>query len=179
ENADIRVSAALSLGLIKRQGVSDSLVLLLADTDDAVRAAAVKALGELGDKTTVHQLVNLLSDHNGFVVTSTMESLSRIGGETARNALVEMLSRGVESPTSHDKEIKRTAIKSLAPFNDIEGIILPYLNDSDWATRMASIEVLGARVSVRGGNVRVELEKLLDKEEDPVVRKAVEECLDD
>jgi len=26
--------------------------------------------------------------------------------------------------------------------------------------------------------VRVELEKLLDKEEDPVVRKAVEECLD-
>ncbi|GFP22494.1 hypothetical protein HKBW3S06_01722, partial [Candidatus Hakubella thermalkaliphila] len=82
----------------------------------------VKALGELGDKTTVHQLVNLLSDNNGFVVTSTMESLSRIGGETARNALVEMLS-------SNDKEIRRTAIKSLAPFNDIEGIIMPYLND--------------------------------------------------
>ena len=171
EDADIRVSAALSLGSIKRQGASDSLVLLLADTDDAVRAAAVKALGELGDKTKVRQLVKLLSDHNGFVVTSTMESLSRIGGETARSALVEMIS-------SHDKEIRRTAIKSLAPFNDIEGIIMPYLSDSDWATRLASVEVLSVRVSGRGGSVRVELEKLLDKEEDPIVRKAVEECLD-
>ncbi|MCX5718239.1 MAG: HEAT repeat domain-containing protein, partial [Nitrospirae bacterium] len=168
ENADIRISAALSLGLIKRQGVSESLLLLLADPDDAVKAAAVKALGELGDKTTVQQLVNLLSAPNGFVVTSTMEALSRIGGETARNALVEMLS-------SHDKEIKRTAIKALAPFNNIEGIIMPYLNDPDWAARMASVEVLGSSSS---GSVRIALEKLLDKEEDPVVRKAVEECLD-
>ena len=171
ENADIRVSAALSLGLIKGKGVSESLLILLTDPDDAVRAAAVKALGELGDKATVRQLIKLLSDPNGFVVTTAIESLSRIGGETARDALVEMLS-------SHDKEIRRTAIKSLAPFNDIEGIILPYLNDSDWATRMAAVEVLSARVSAAGGSVRVELEKLLDKEEDPVVRKAVEECLD-
>jgi len=172
ENASIRVSAALSLGLIKRPGVSDSLVLLLADTDDAVRAAAVKALGELGDKSTVHQLISLLSDHNGFVVTSTMESLSRIGGETAKNALAGMLS-------SHDKEIKRTAIKALAPFSNIEGIIMPYLNDPDWAARMASVEVLGARLAGGStGSLRIELERLLDKEEDPVVRKAVEECLD-
>ncbi|MDP2279276.1 MAG: HEAT repeat domain-containing protein, partial [Nitrospirota bacterium] len=171
ENADIRVSAALSLGLIKGKGVSESLLILLTDPDDAVRAAAVKALGELGDKTTVRQLIKLLSDPNGFVVTTAIESLSRIGGETARGALVEMLS-------SHDKEIRRTAIKALAPFSDIEGIIMPYLNDPDWAARMASVEVLGARVSARGGSVRVELEKLLDKEEDPIVRKAVEECLD-
>jgi hypothetical protein len=33
-------------------------------------------------------------------------------------------------------------------------------------------------MSDRSGSVRVELEKLLDKEEDPVVKKAVEECLD-
>ncbi len=171
ENADIRVSAALSLGLIKREGISESLVLLLTDTDDAVRAAAVKALGELGDKTTVRQLIKLLSDRSGFVVTTAIESLSRIGGETARNALVEMLS-------SHDNEIKRTAIKALAPFNDVESIILPYLNDPDWAIRMAAVEVLCARVFAAGGSVRVELEKLLDKEEDPVVRKAMEECLD-
>ncbi|PIV66984.1 MAG: hypothetical protein COS10_03365 [Nitrospirae bacterium CG01_land_8_20_14_3_00_44_22] len=170
ENADIRVSAALSLGLIKRQGVSDSLVLLLADPDDAVRAAAVKALGELGDKDTVSRLIKLLSDPNGFVVTSTMESLSRIGGETARNALAGMLS-------SQDKEIRRTAIRALAPFKDVENIILPYLNDSDWAARMAAVEALRAARS-SSGSVRVELEKLLDREDDPAVRKAVEECLD-
>ncbi|HBG93535.1 MAG: hypothetical protein A2X54_04845 [Nitrospirae bacterium GWF2_44_13] len=171
ENADIRVSAALSFGLIKRKGIAESLVLLLTDADDAVRVAAVKALGELGDKTVVRRLIKLLSDPNGFVVASTMESLSRIGGETSKNELAGMLS-------SHDNEIRRTAIKALAPFNDVENIILPYLNDPDWATRMAAVEVLGARVSARGGSVRVELERLLDKEEDSVVRKAVEECLD-
>jgi HEAT repeat protein len=100
-----------------------------------------------------------------------MESLSRIGGETAKNALVGMLS-------SYDKEIRRTAIKALAPFKNVEGIIIPYLNDPDWATRMASVEVLCSSMSDRSGSVRVELEKLLDKEEDPVVKKAVEECLD-
>src|SRR3989339_666311 len=171
ENADIRVSAALSFGLIKRKGIAESLVLLLTDADDAVRVAAVKALGELGDKTVVRRLIKLLSDPNGFVVASTMESLSRIGGETSKNELAGMLS-------SHDNEIRRTAIKALAPFNDVENIILPYLNDPDWATRMAAVEVLGARVSARGGSVRVELERLLDKDEDSVVRKAVEECLD-
>jgi len=171
ENADIRISAALSLGPIKKKGVAESLVILLADPDDAVRAAAAKALGELCDKATVRPLIKLLSDHNGFVVTSALESLSRIGGETARSALVDML-------LSQDNEIKRTAIKSLVPFGNVENIILPYLSDPDWATRMAAVEVLGARVSAGGGSVRIELEKLLDKEEDPVVRKAVEECLD-
>lgn len=168
ENPDIRASAALSLGKIKGRGVSESLSLLLTDTDDEVRAAAVKALGELGDKNTAGRLVRLLSDPSGFVVTSAIESLSRIGGEGARNALVKMLS-------SEDKEIKRTAIKALAPFEDIKDNLLPYLNDDDWATRVAAVEVLGMRAS---GDVRIELEKLLDKEDDPIVRKALEESLD-
>ncbi|TAL21976.1 MAG: hypothetical protein EPN94_11980 [Nitrospirae bacterium] len=172
ENSDIRVSAALSLGKIKGKGVSESLALLLTDPDDAVRVAAVKALGELGDRNISGQLVGLLSsDTSGFVITAAIESLSRIGGEGSGKALVKMLS-------SRDKEIKRTAIRALAPFEGIEDSLLPFLDDGDWATRMAAVEVLGARASALGGKVRLELEKLLDKEEDPIVRKAIEESLD-
>jgi len=171
ENPGIRTSAALSLGRIKGKGVAESLMLLLTDPDDTVRVATVKALGELGDRNTAGRLVRSLSDPNGFVVIATIEALSRIGGEGAKNALIKMLSSG-------DKEIKRTAIKAIAPFEDVENELIPYLNDSDWATRMAAVEVLGMRASAAGGNVKIELEKLLDKEEDPIVRKTIEECLD-
>ncbi|KAF0144983.1 MAG: HEAT domain containing protein [Nitrospirae bacterium] len=175
ETPDIRASAALSLGKIKGSGISESLLLLLTDPDDAVRVAAVKALGDLGDRNIAGQIIRLLSDTNGFVITATIEALSRIGGEGARDALVKMLS-------SQDKEIKRTAIKALVPFEDIEDNLLPCLKDSDWATRMAAVEVLGTRMSASGGlggKVKIELERLMDKEEDPIVKKAIEESLDD
>lgn len=176
ENPDIRASAALSLGRIKGKDVSESIALLLADPDDTVKVAAAKALGELRDRNTTARLIRLLSDPNGFVVTTAMESLSRIGGEGAKDALIKMLS-------SKDKEIRRTAIKALAPFEGVEDNLLPYLNDDDWATRIAVVEALGMEApSATGGlkrKVRVELERLLDKEDDPVVKKAIEESLSD
>lgn len=167
ENSFIRVSSALSLGHIGGKGVFESLTLLLSDYDDAVRVAVSKAFGMLKDKRAVEHLIKLLSDNNGFVVTTTIESLSRIGGNEAKAALLYMLS-------AEDKEIRRTAIKALSYFDDAEDELLPFLRDSDWATRMAAVEVLGKRAK---GAIRNELEKLLDREEDPIVRKAVEESL--
>jgi HEAT repeat protein len=169
ENPNIRTAGALSLGKIEGVGVAESLTLLLTDPDDTVRASAVKALGELGDKTTAGHLVRMLSDQNGFVVTTTMESLSRIGGPDARDALIKML-------YSQDNEIRRTAIKALSPFAGIEEKLIPFLNNADWATRMATVEALGTKADAK---VKLELEKLLDKEDDPIVRKAIEESLND
>lgn len=168
ENPDIRSSAALTLGRIKREGIADSLILLLSDTDDAVRASAAKALGELKNKNAIEHLVSLLTDRNGFVVAAALESLSRIGGEGAKNSVIRMLS-------SEDKEIRRTAIRALAPFEGIEDALLQYLNDDDWATRVAVVEALCGRAA---GKVKGEMEKLLDRENDATVKKAIEECLD-
>lgn len=167
ENPDIRASAALSLGLSKRNDVLESLVLLLSDADDSVRVAAVKALGALCDRNSTSNLVKMLSDANGFVVAAAIEALSTIGGEAAKDALLEMLS-------SSDKEIRRTAIKALAPFDGVEENLLKFLNDGDWATRMAVVEVIRPGVTGRGRN---ELESLLDREDDPIVRRAIEEKL--
>jgi HEAT repeat protein len=169
EEPFIRVSAAISLGRIGGKGVFEALSLLLSDSDDSVRVAVSKAFGMLEDRRAVKPLINLLSDKNGFVVTTTIESLSRIGGEEAKSALVGMLSSG-------DMEVRRTAIAALSSFEEVEDRLLPFLRDDDWATRMSAVEVLGKKAN---HVVRAELERLLDKEEDPIVKRAVEASLKD
>jgi HEAT repeat protein len=165
ENPRIRTSAALSLGSLGAEEGLEPLVLLLGDSDDEVRVAAIRALGMMGDRRALPHLITMLDDRNGFIVTTALESLSRLKGEDARGALIRMV-------TSDDIEIRRTAIRSLSSFEGIEDIILPYLRDPDWATRVAVVEVLGQGGT---GRARAELEKLYDREEDPAVRKAIEE----
>jgi HEAT repeat protein len=163
----IRVASAASLGRIGGKGVFNALSLLLSDADDSVRAAVSKAFGTVKDKRAVKLLIGLLTDKNGFVVTTTIESLSMIGGDEARASLLQMLS-------SEDKEIVRTTITALASFSKIEDALLPFLRDSDWATRMAAVEVLGRKAK---GIVRREIERLIDEDEDPIVKKTAEESL--
>lgn len=169
ENPDVRATAALSLSSVKgRKDIIESLILLLSDAADSVRVSAIKALGELADKEAIANLVRLLSDTNGLVVASAIESLGRIDGEAARDALLKMLD-------TEDREIRRTAIRALAPFSSIEENLLLFLNDKDWATRIAAVEVLGTRQM--SSKVRNEFEKMLDTEENVVVKKAIEERL--
>lgn len=167
EDPYIRIAASISLGRIGGEGVFEALSLLITDSDDSVRVAVSKAFGMLRDKKAVGLLVRLLSDRSGFVVTTTIESLSAIGGDEAKKALLSMLSSG-------DKEVVRTAITALAPYDNIRQVLLPFLKDTDWATRMAAVEVLGEKGN---GRIRIELEKLLDSEDDPVVKKAIEKSL--
>ena len=121
----------------------------------------------LKDKSAVGTLIGLLADRNGFVVTTAIESLSGLRGDEARDAIIGMLS-------SADDEVRRTAITALAPFENMESSLIPFLKDPDWATRIAAVRTLGRNA---GGYVRKELERLLDTEEDPTVIKAVEEIL--
>ncbi|MDA8083800.1 MAG: HEAT repeat domain-containing protein [Nitrospiraceae bacterium] len=167
EEPPIRISAALSLGEIGGKGVLDSLMILSSDPDNAVRVAAARALGALKDREAVKTLISLLQDSSGFVVTSAIESLGATGGEIARQAIIEMLS-------APDDEIRRTAITALASFEGVERFLLPFLQDKDWAARIAAVRTLGMSASPQ---VRQELERLLDTEEDPTVIKAVEETL--
>jgi HEAT repeat protein len=167
ENPSIRIASSISLGSIGGEGVFEALSLLITDSDDSVRVAVSKAFGMLGDKKAVGPLVKLLSDRNGFVVTTTIESLSAIGGDETKTALLRMLSSG-------DKEVVRTTITALEAYDDVGQALLPFLKDSDWATRKAAVGVLGKNVQ---GHVRIELEKLLDTEDDPIVKKALEESL--
>ncbi len=167
ENPDIRISAVLSLGAIPGEGVFDSLVILTSDKDNFVKAAAAKSLGMIREKKAVDPLIGLLHDNCGFVAATAIESLGRIGGDDARRAITGVLS-------SPDEEIKRTAIMALSSFEGVEDDLISFLGDPDWATRIASVKALGKMAK---GEVRKELEKLLDSEEDPTVLKTIEEIL--
>ena len=167
EHPYIRVSSALSLGQIGGEGVFEALSFLLSDTDDSVRVAVSKAFGMLQDNRAVPLLIGLLSDKNGFIVTTTIESLSNLNGQASGTALLSMLNHP-------DKEVRRTAIRALSSFDNVEENLLPFLKDDDWASRMAAVEVLGRKPHER---IRKELGKLLDTEEDPIVKKAVEDSL--
>jgi len=167
EDPEIRVLSALSLGSIGGEGILESLVLLLFDADSNVRVAVAKALGMLKDTRAVKLLIELLTDENGLVITTAIESLAILDGDEARDALRRMLS-------SEDPEIRRTVIKALVHFSDVDKELLPFLKDDDWATRVAAVEVLGKKAK---GTIRRELENLLDIEEDPIVKRAVEESL--
>ncbi len=167
EYADIRISATLSLGAIGGSGTFEALTILVSDPDNSVRVAAARALGTLGDSRGVPVLIGLLGDPSGFVVTTSIESLQTLDGQDARDAILSMLG-------SADQEIRRTAISALVAFGGVEHALLPFLNDPDWATRIAAVRTLG-RSSITA--VRTELEKLLDTEEDPTVVKIIEETL--
>lgn len=167
ENPHMRASAALSLGSMGGVEEMEPLILLLSDADDTVRVSAIRSLGILGDTRAVKPLIDLLPDKNGFVVATAIESLGKLGGKEAGEALMGMLN-------SDEREIRRTAIRSLSSFEGIDELVLPFLNDPDWATREAAVDVLGRRASDR---TRIEIEKLFDKEEDPAVRRAIEEVL--
>ena len=169
EKTQIRASASLSLGSMGSDRVVEPLILLLlTDSDDTVRVSAARSLGMIGERGAVNHLIDVLDDRNGFVVVTAMESLGKLGGDEAKDALIRMLN-------SEEREIKRTAIRALSPFEGSEGIILPYLNDPDWATRTAAVKALSARVDER---VKNEIEKCYDKEEDPAVRRVIEEYFD-
>jgi HEAT repeat protein len=165
EEPAIRSSAAVNLGMIGGADAVDGLRGLVSDPVDTVRAAAARALGVAGDPAALDTLLDLLGDENGFVVTSAMEAAGKLGGSAARDALAGMLG-------SADPEIRRTAITSLKSFPGADVLILPYLRDPDWATRLAAVESLTRKASEE---VRAAVEGLYDGEDDPVVRKAIEE----
>ncbi len=167
EDPDIRISATLSLGAIGGEGILDSLTILTVDPDNFVRVSAARALGMLKDRNSIIILVPLLHDESGFVVTTAIEALQAVGGNDACQAISGML-------TSTDDEVKRTAIAALAEFEGVINLLIPFLQDPDWAARIAAVKALGKHSQAE---VRIELEKLLDIEEDPTVVKAVEEIL--
>jgi HEAT repeat protein len=140
-----------------------SFARMLGDEDDRVRVAVLKAIGLLGSHDLVPDVIPLLKDPNGFIVTTAVEALGKLNGDEARRALVAILSRS-------DKEIKRAALNALSAFDDAEDLIVPFLNDPDWATRVVAAQGLQ---SSDKEFVRKELVNALQGEDDAVVRKAL------
>ncbi len=168
EDPWIRAAAAASIGQAGLDRYVNHIRVLLTDSDDMVRASACKALGLIGTQENISELKEHIDDENGFVSISAIEAIGSLGGNEAREILLGQLA-------NPDQEIKRTALKALDGFHDVEDRLIVFLQDSDWATRVAAAEALCKH---RKDFVLMSVEKALEEEQDPVVQKAFRECLD-
>ncbi len=168
EIRDIRVSAIYSLGSIGGNDVIDIMRSLLHDRDNFVKVAALRVLGGIRTEETLQDLIKALDDPDGFVRSATIEALSNFKDPRAMEAIMKML----DDP---DIEIKRTAIEALSGYRPAEERLIPFLKSREWILRMAAVKALADSDSL---SVREELERLLDREEDPSIRDMLMEILD-
>lgn len=169
EHAEVRSAVAMRLGETRDMKYLEPLVLLLSDHEDIVRVSACKAMGLMGNAAALSHLSVALQDKNGFVVASALEAISRIGDPDGVELIIAMLD-------SQDREIRRTAIRSLSGFDIAHKYILPYLKSDDWATRYEAAKAL--RPYLRDADVMKKIQRAYEKEDDNVVREALKELQD-
>lgn len=167
EDPNNRICAILGLGATAGDSAVEPLLLIFRDNDDMLKVYAIKSLGMIGSPKAIPELIKLFEDINGFVVNAAVEAVAKIGGDSAREALRRLLA-------SKDMEIRRTAIRAIASLDGTEGDIIPFLDDQDWATRAAAVESLSTRADA---SVIAKMERMLEGEDDTVVRKALEKAI--
>ena len=169
EDPAIRALAARKLGDTGLERFIGTVRVMLSDPDVLVRVSACKSMGSIGTLDEVPDLVQLLGDPDGHVVVSAIEALGSIGGHDARDAVMSMV-------RSSDIEFRRTSLKALGGFQGVEDVLLEFLSDSDWATR---VEAARALRDHRQSNVMESVSRALENEQDPIVQTALQEYLND
>lgn len=164
ENPEVRSAVAVRIGETRMERFLDPLILLLADPEYMVRVSACKALGLMGSHRALDQLGTLLNDKNGFVVASALEAVSHINTPEAKRMILGMLK-------SDDREIRRTAIRSLGGFDNVSAHILPFLESEDWSTRYEAAMALADHADEPA--VAKVAAKSYTKESDSIVREAL------
>ncbi len=167
ESPHVRVKVVSNLEGFNSEEALEMALVMSSDTNEHVRAAAARVLGGFRKAQSRDRLMEMLRDENGLVVTRAIESLSVFNDQESMHAIAEMT-------RAEDAEIRRTAILSLSRFKDAESLIGEFLKDPDWATRLAAVKSLA---QINTEHSRQLLEELLDTEEDPLVKEAIEGAL--
>ncbi|HET6837623.1 MAG TPA: HEAT repeat domain-containing protein, partial [Gemmatimonadales bacterium] len=132
-----RAWAANVLGEVRAQGAFPSVVRLLDDQDDEVRAKAATALGRLGDRRAVGYLMDrLLSDPAPFVRARISDALGQLGGPE----VIERLVRALGDPAWW---VRMRTVEALEHVGEIaEGPLLVALDDVDPEIRIRAASAL-------------------------------------
>src|SRR5215210_1620556 len=144
-----RAWAANVLGEVRAQGAFSSVVRLLDDPEDEVRAKAATALGRIGDRRAVGYLVDhLLSDPAPFVRARISAALGQLGGP-------EVIERLVRALGDQAWWVRMRTVEALEHVGGVaEGPLLIALDDSDPEIRMRAAVAL-ERLGVPNNLVRM------------------------
>jgi HEAT repeat protein len=144
-----RAWAANVLGEVRAQRAFPSIVRLLGDPDDEVRAKAATALGRIGDRRAVGYLLDhLLSDPAPFVRARISVALGQLGGPE----VIERLVRALGDPAWW---VRMRTVEALEHVGAIaEGPLLIALDDSDPEIRIRAAVAL-ERLGVPDNLVRM------------------------
>lgn len=138
---EIRRQAAKELGRVEasaeRRDVIQSLILLLADDDLAVRDAAEESLTTLGGSEVIHALIPCLSGTSTTVLNAAIDILSRIG-----HAAIAPIRALLDSK---DHDIRKFGCDILGNLQHAEAVydLIDLLNDPHVNVAIAAGEALG------------------------------------
>jgi len=172
EDVDVRITAARVLGGLRDESGrplgADALLLALQSDSPAVQAAAAEALGELGDARALSSLAGLTGHRSVAVVAATLEALAKLGDP-------ELLTRVDEALTHPEPEVVKQALHAASRLEDADARerLSGGLEHAAWHVRILAARLLGSKPGSREL-----LEAAAAKEEDPMVRGAIEEALE-
>ena len=98
DEADLRIQAALALGLQSGPEVVNALLAALDDADRNVRFHAIESLGKLRARSAVDALARLAESGDFFLAFPAIESLVKIGDPSVAERIVPRLA----DPALHD-----------------------------------------------------------------------------
>lgn len=172
EAADVRRLAAEALGRTHEQDALPALTLALEDPDPWVRAAAVRSLEAFAADQVDQQLTRMLEDQVGLVVIAALETLTRRDISRSRTCL--------EGALGHpDEEVVKTAVDLLVRQERRDSqsdFCAELLNHSRDKVRIYAVATI-ARIHGKAG--LQSLEQQLRVEAEPMVRKALEDAVND
>jgi len=173
EDLDVRATAAMMLGRLRdRDGRaigSERLLSAIGHELPIVQIAAMHALVDLGEARAKDKLVALASAADSGVVATAIDALRALGDERAADvALAAALKNG-------DADVMAAALRVVGD-RDLdsagEGLVRAALAHPEWTVRLAAVAT-GAR-SAPG---RVILTSALSTEDEPMVRRAIEDSI--
>ncbi|UCE64691.1 MAG: HEAT repeat domain-containing protein [Nitrospirota bacterium] len=141
-SADVRRTAALSLGKISHPDGIPPLINALKNEDPQVREYSAWALGQMGPDLSdeaVNELINALGDEVPAVKHAVASALGQVEPDTDRVQLLK------EVLAISEVETRKAVIQVLTAFDTPSAyeVILPSLKDPDPRVRQAAVSGLG------------------------------------
>lgn len=137
-DAELRLYACQSAGLISSPDLIEPLILALRDDSEWVRTYAAISLGQTGDPRSIIPLIRSFSDRNTDVHRNVTMAFEKLGDKVFKELI-----RCIEGD---DIELRRNAALALAEMRDERGVdhIIILMEDTDESARACAAEALGS-----------------------------------